>query len=71
MMGFPEFRSIPDAHYPNGTIFVFTFYSYNYYNDNIKFYFTNSDCSTTLQERCHVERKDNDYPMANKRDTQH
>ena len=39
----------------------------NYYNKNVTVYHTNSNYSTTLQGRYHGERKDNDYPMANKK----
>ena len=38
-----------------------------YYNNDITFYHTNSNYYTTLQELYHGERKDNDYPMANKK----
>ena len=38
-----------------------------HYNNNVTFYHTNSNYCTTLQGRYHGERKDNDYPMANKK----
>ena len=43
----------------------------NQYNNNITFYFIISNYYfTALQGLNHGEKKDNDYPIANKKDTQ-
>ena len=46
---------------------IFFLYWYKLLHDNITFYHTSSNYYTTLQVRYHGERKDNDYPMANKK----
>ena len=47
-------------------IYIYIIYIY-YYNNNITSYYANSNYYTTLQGRYHGERKDNDYPVANKK----
>ena len=38
-----------------------------YYDNNVTFYHTNSNYLATLQGRHHGERKDNEYPVVNKK----
>ena len=47
--------------------YLFFYIDMNYYNKNVTFYHTYSNYYTTLQGRYHGERKNNDYPMANKK----